>query len=196
MIVVHARLRSLSPYSQSSFFRSEKNQGESPDAFEARCWREKMHVQDGSVIIPPMALKNALDSASSFLNIKIKGERNRTWAKVFGSGVMVTDPLVLGIDPAKVEGEWLMCNADGKRGSGTRVKRCFPVIPKWEAEATIHVLNPKITEDIFRKHLVAAGKFIGFGRFRPENRGFYGRFDVTKLEWLAAGEEDDLADVA
>jgi hypothetical protein len=31
---------------------------------------------------------------------------------------------------------------------------------------------------VFEHHLHEAGKFIGIGRFRPRNNGFYGRFDV------------------
>ena len=28
-----------------------------------------------------------------------------------------------------------------------------------------------------------AGKFIGIGRFRPRNNGYYGRFDVESVDW-------------
>jgi hypothetical protein len=31
--------------------------------------------------------------------------------------------------------------------------------------------------------LEEAGKFIGLGRFRPQNGGFYGRFAVAKVVW-------------
>ena len=38
-----------------------------------------------------------------------------------------------------------------------------------------------ITLSVFRKHLEEAGKFIGIGRFRPRNNGFYGRFEVKEI---------------
>ena len=34
-----------------------------------------------------------------------------------------------------------------------------------------------ILEDVCR----GAGQFIGLGRFRPRNNGFYGRFDVLSI---------------
>jgi hypothetical protein len=31
---------------------------------------------------------------------------------------------------------------------------------------------------------VRAAKFIGIGRFRPRNNGFYGRCDVAAVNWI------------
>ena len=49
-----------------------------------------------------------------------------------------------------------------------------------------YILDDTITEDVFKEHLEEAGKFIGIGRFRPRNNGFYGRFAVDKIEWSEA----------
>ena len=49
---------------------------------------------------------------------------------------------------------------------------------------TFFVLDETITEDVFLNHLTQAGQFIGIGRFRPRNNGFYGRFAVDKVEWV------------
>ena len=42
-----------------------------------------------------------------------------------------------------------------------------------------------ITEEVFRYHLEQAGTFIGIGRFRPRNNGYYGRFKLDSMEWLS-----------
>lgn len=76
-----------------------------------------------------------------------------------------------------------MCHADGKRGSGTRVPRTFPVIRQWHGKALFYVLDETITREVFQRYLEEAGKFIGVGRFRPRNGGFYGRFEVKSLDW-------------
>lgn len=96
---------------------------------------------------------------------------------------MVMEPAPLDVNKQDVDGEWLFVPADGKRGSGKRVEKRFPVIPAgWIATFTVYVLDDIITKDVLVEHVGAAGKFIGIGRFRPRNNGFYGRFAVEKVE--------------
>jgi hypothetical protein len=45
------------------------------------------------------------------------------------------------------------------------------------------VLDETVTEEVFRNVLEQAGAFIGIGRFRPRNNGFYGRFKVEAIAW-------------
>ena len=45
------------------------------------------------------------------------------------------------------------------------------------------ILDDILNEEVFLKVLQAAGQFIGIGRFRPQNKGYYGRFEVKSLEW-------------
>lgn len=185
-----ATLTSLSPYSQSKPIASDRKKGETAEDHEKRCWRERMHVNsDGIVFIPPMAFKNALSEAAKFLGMQIPGKGKSTYTKHFEAGVLVTDGPTLGVKKDDVEGEWLFLNSDGVRGSGKRVWKCYPVIPSWRVEVTYHVLDPVITEDVFRQILEESGSFIGLGRFRPRNNGYYGRFKVEDVRW---GEASDL----
>jgi len=182
------QIRSLSPYSQSKFIQSERDDKESASDFEKRCWRERCHgTVDGQVFIPPMAFKNCIAEAARYLSVKIPGKRNNTYTKHFEAGVLVMNGPVLNLKVDDVEGEWLFVNADGKRGSGTRVMRCYPVIREWKAEVVFFVLDETVTEDVFRYHLENAGSFIGIGRFRPRNNGYYGRFQVEGITWSEAG---------
>ena len=73
--------------------------------------------------------------------------------------------------------------SDGKRGGGSRVWKCFPIVHEWSATVIYQIADDMINEDIFRKTITDAGKFIGVGRFRPQSRGFYGRFQVDKIKW-------------
>lgn len=179
------KIESVSPYSQSRFHDTEKLNKELPDAYEKRTWREKCHAKpDGELFIPGMALKWSVAEAAKYLSLKIKGKGQATYTKHFDAGIMITDDLMLGAKKDTVRGEWVHCNSDGKRGSGKRVMRCFPVVDKWEATATIYILDDIIDEDVLREHLVAAGNFIGLGRFRPRNGGIFGRFKakIVKFE--------------
>lgn len=187
MIIATAHLVSISPYSQSRHHTTPKGDRELPKDYEARTWRERLHVtKDGSVFIPPMAFKNCLAEAAKFLSVQISGKGKATYTKHFEAGVLVTDGPVLPLKKEQVQGEWLFLPSDGKRGSGTRVDKCYPMIAEWEADVTFYVLDEIITQDVFRDHLEKAGQFIGIGRFRPRNNGFYGRFKLDGLTWQRA----------
>jgi hypothetical protein len=184
MKIAIATLKSLSPYSQSRKHDTPKEDKEGHDAYERRTWRNRMHVMpDGHVFIPPMAFKFAVETAARFLRMRIPGKDKSEYGKHFKAGVIVPEAPVLPDIAAKVEGEWLSLHANGKRGSGSRVQRCMPCIPSWEADVTFYVLDDTITEEVFAIHLREAGNFIGIGRFRPENGGYYGRFEVKKIQW-------------
>lgn len=177
-------LESISPYSQSRYYQTPKKDKESSADYEARTWRDRLHVNaDGFVYMPPMAFKNCLAEAAKFLSIQIPGKGKATFTKHFEAGVMVVDALTLSIKKDDVEGEWFHVPSDGKRGGSKRVLKCFPVIPHWSGNVTWHILDDTITQDVFVKHLEEAGKFIGLGRFRPRNNGFYGRFGVKAVKW-------------
>jgi hypothetical protein len=184
MKVAVATLRSIAPYSQSRYHDTPKLDKERPDDYEMRTWAERLSVtSDGNVFIPPMAFKKSLETASRFLGMQIKGRGKSTYTKHFKAGVLVTDGLVLPIKKQDVPGEVYFVPSDGKPGGGSRVKRKFPVIQQWSGEVSFYILDDTITEDVFEAHLKEAGNFIGIGRFRPENGGFYGRYGVDRVLW-------------
>ena len=137
MKIATAQLSSVSPYSQSRYHATPKKDKESADAHERRTWRNRLHVNaDGIVVIPQMALKNCLSEAAQYLAIKIPGKGNATYTKHFDAGVLVLEAASTGIEAEKVNSEELFLDANGKRNSGTRVVRIYPVIPEWSATAT------------------------------------------------------------
>ena len=178
-------LRSISPYSQSRYHDTPKLSKESAEDYERRTWKERLHYDDdGQVFIPQMALKFCLAECAKYLSTQIPGKGKATYTKHFDAGVLVTDPVYLGFHKDEVDGEWFFVNANGTRGSGSRVKRCYPDIKEWEGKAVFHILDDTITKDVFADHLRQAGQFIGIGRFRPRNGGFYGRFEVLgDIQW-------------
>jgi hypothetical protein len=186
-------LRGKSPYSQSKMFESEPADGEGKDLFEKRCWREKSHVNEkGQIVVPPFAIKAMLDSTATYLGIQVPGGGKRTYGKLFVSGIMVqAEEPVLLVDgkpltrkdiaekpPGNAYGEWISANSDGKRGSGKRVPRCFPLFRNWSVTLEIEAIDPRITKEVLLRHLAAAGMYKGLGRFRAEVGGSHGRFEV------------------
>lgn len=180
-------LKSLSPYSQSRHYDEvevPKLPEEQHNDYEKRTWRYRMHRDEkGMVIIPPMCFKLSLEGAASFLAMKIPGRRNQTYKKFFEAAVLVMEPVVLPLRVDDVQAEWLFVPSDGKKGGGSRVNKCFPIIHEWEGTVTYHLLDSTITEEVFRKHLEKAGELVGIGRFRPQRGGFYGRYEIVDLIW-------------
>ena len=162
---------------------------ETPDEYEARTWQNKAHTsKDGFVELPGLAFSNCVMAAAQRLGMKMEGSRNRTYTKHFESGVMVIDPLILPIHINDIQPLRLYVPAQpgkGKRGTGQRVWKNFPLIPEWKGDVTFYILDEVITKDVFQKHLEEAGAFIGIGAMRVENRGISGRFKVVKLKWDA-----------
>lgn len=186
MKVAVCTLESQAPYSSSRSINQEvdKLPRETADAYEIRTWREKCHVlPDGKVYIPPMAFKQGVDKSASMLGRQIPGRGKATYTKFFLSGVLVMEPVIIASSKDDAQMDRIYANADGKRGSGKRVWRYFPRFDSWKAEVPFHILSDEITQDVFEEHLKQAGAFVGVGRFRPENGGFYGRYTVKKVQW-------------
>ena len=188
MHTAEAHLKSVSSYSQSKYIdpiEHPKLDKEIPRDYEARLWRERCHYDaDGITFIPPMAFKNCIAEAAKYLSIQIPGKGKSTYTKHFESGLLVVEPLPLGVHKDEVESEWLFVPSDGKPGGGRRVPKCFPLWREWEGNVTYHVFDDTITKSVFLDHLQQAGQFIGIGRFRPRNRGFYGRFEIVgEIKW-------------
>lgn len=179
-----ATLKSMSPYSQSAPIVTPKKSGESPAAHEERVWRERMHVgENGHVVVSPMALKNMIAEAAKFTPRQGPGKGKSTWTKNFEAGILVVEPMQLPTLAKDVQAEHLFLPSDGRRGGGKRVWKLYPKIEAWTGKAQFVIADDHITEAIFETYLREAGSFIGLGRFRPRNNGFYGRFSVEKIEW-------------
>lgn len=180
-----ATLKSVSTYSQGKYHNTPFKKKESHADHEERTWREKLHVNEhGNVFIPPMQFKLCLANGASYLGEKIKGKGNATYTKHFNAGIIVDEGLDIGIKKEDVDHHWVFVPSDGKPGGGKRVPKCFPVIHHWKGDVKFYILDDIITEDIFTRYLKESGRFIGLGVFRPQNRGYFGRFEVEKVQWI------------
>lgn len=185
--IARITLSSITPLSQSRQHDEPKMDGERPDDYDKRTWRSKLNtaIRDGkpTVVIPAHGLHQAIAAAAKYSKRQIPGQGKATWTAKFTAGITLLEDPALGVDPATVDAVTISANADGIRGSGKRVPRKFPVIPQWSATFDVVVLDPIITEDVFREMLEMAGMFIGIGRFRPEKGGTNGRFRIDAIDW-------------
>lgn len=177
-------LTSKSPLTFGKFHSTPKLDREQNDDYEKRTWSEKIHYDENEdVYIPPQALKNTLSEAAKFMSIQIPGKGKSTYTKHFESGIMVTEPIYLGIKKSSVKPLWLHVPSDGKRGGSKRVMKAFPVVPEWESTASIYILDEIITQPVLEEVLDAGGKFIGLLSLRVRNNGLHGRFDAEVVSF-------------
>jgi hypothetical protein len=185
--VAHLTITGLTPYSQSRQHDEAKLDGENHEAYDVRTWRSKLSVseRDGAptVVIPAHGLHQSIASAAKYSKRQIPGQGKATWTAKFLSGITLMEDPALFIDPASVGSVTISANADGVRGSGKRVPRRFPILPQWETTFDVYILDPIITQEVFKEMVEIAGMFIGIGRFRPEKGGTNGRFRIAKLVW-------------
>jgi hypothetical protein len=191
MKTVIANLSSIAPYSQSKHYEIPEDDGESKDAHYRRTWRNHMHMTpEGDVFIPPGSFKNCLSESAKYGSITIPGKGKATYTKNFEAGVLVIKPAMIGVKAADVECEALFLPSDGRRGGSKRVLKYYPRFPSWKAIVEFMVIDETVLQPtardksrtVFEQVLEEAGQFIGIGRFRPRNNGWYGRFRVDKVE--------------
>jgi len=176
-------LASAAPYFQSRNYEMEEKRDRKEDAhaFEERTWRMRTHINaDGQIFIPAEAFQFSIREASAYLSERIPGKGLQTWTKHFASGILVPDDIVLPERRETVGGIWLSLNPQGKRGGGTRVLKCMPVIAQWAGDLRVIVLDDLINDEVLKRTVEHAGAFIGIGQNRPGKGGRSGRFQVVE----------------
>lgn len=175
----------ITPLSQSRKHDDPKLEGESHDDYDIRTWPSKMNISraTGTVIIPAHGMHQAIAAAAKYTGKQIPGQGKKTWTAKFTTGIAILSEIDTGIKPADAQSITINANSDGVRGSGKRVLRRFPIFYDWSATFDVHILDPIITEAVFREMFEIAGMFIGIGRFRPEKGGQNGRWKLDKLVW-------------
>lgn len=180
-------LEGITPLSQSRQHDDPMLDGESRADYDTRTWRSHLNVdtRDGkeTVVLPAHGVQQCFAAAAKYSKRQIPGQGKATWTAKFLAGLAIMEDPALGIVPSDVGSVVISANADGVRGSGKRVPRRFPVMPKWHSTFDVYILDPIITEPVFREMVEIAGLFIGIGRFRPEKGGTNGRFKLAKLVW-------------
>ncbi|WP_232876941.1 hypothetical protein [Acetobacter sicerae] len=180
----HVIIKGISPYSPSKVI-PDKPKEHSHAEWDEMTWREKAHVNgDGKVFIPFMAFKKALSASARLTIRKVSGKGNKTFSSIVTAGILIDTPLVLNMTKDDLISEKFLVSSTGDpTGKGSRVIRTFPRVDVWGGKLTFHIFQEDVSKNVFEEYLTEAGMMIGVGRFRPENGGVNGRFQIEKTEW-------------
>lgn len=80
--------------------------------------------------------------------------------------------------------------------TGGRILRHRPIFHEWEISFTVELDTEIISEKLLREIVDAAGKRIGLGDYRPDCKGPFGKYVVTRWAVVEAEEGADIAAVA
>lgn len=72
--------------------------------------------------------------------------------------------------------------------TGGRIQRHRPIFHNWGVDFSVTLDTDEMAARLLRQIVDAAGNKIGLGDFRPETKGPFGRFVVTKWEEAQAEE--------
>lgn len=180
------KIQGTAPLSWSRAHGLPKLDRETHEDYENRTWKDKFWYNEDEIItIPSMSIINGLNTTAKRLSVKVQGRK--TFTSIFKGGMTVfTGKFLSNCSQKQVKCEQMFVPSDGVAGSGKRVFKKFPVIDAgWEVEVELAILDNIITDKILTQHIEAMGLYVGLGRFRPGNGGYYGRFKISKeIEYI------------
>ena len=126
----------------------------------------------GNIVIPAVNVKACIRDAGR--NYKVKGRGRTTFAAMIRAAIDVQPPLI----PLIHDGWTVDVRPVVIQGSG-RILRARPRFDKWELRFKIINRDPTVIhEDMLRRILEDAGRYIGLCDFRPE----FGTFEVVEFK--------------
>ena len=138
----------------------------------------KLYLTSGDKVYTPSThIHGALVDAAK--NFQIVGKKRSTYSKLFGSSVIV-EPDVIVHKKQKWETFSISAVNPSTRG---RIMVHRPMMKEWELEFDILFNDEDIPLEVLKSILEWSGQYSGIGDWRPNKKGKYGKFIVTKFEY-------------
>jgi hypothetical protein len=128
----------------------------------------------GIPYVPANYIRGALIEAGK--NVKVQGGGKKTFSKIIGS-LLTVEP-----DAIMLKGEWkpYTITAVNPMTRG-RMSVTRPKFDSWSIAFTL-ISSDDIPEDKMATIIEEAGKYVGIGDWRPQKKGMFGKFIVTKFK--------------
>lgn len=172
-------IEGVTPLLQNRFLEAQLEGGSKKKTGAERALdpHAKLYVlPDGTIYQPAVCITRCLVDAGK--NFQIKGKRKATYSKLFGSSIAVEPDAI----PHKNQ-KWIpfSISAVNPMTKG-RMMVVRPMFQEWKLSFALQVLDEGITMEVVKEALDYAGMYVGIGDWRPEKKGKYGKFIVTKFE--------------
>jgi len=131
--------------------------------------------QEGKLYQPAEHILRAMTIAAS--SFRVEGRRRANYAKSFGSGLVVIEPPEI----VHKNQSWVVDTRPVKTKGKKRTARHRVCLPNWGLDFTI-LAGDGVSSDVVKSVLEYAGSHVGIGDFRPQRKGPFGRFKVTKFD--------------
>lgn len=142
--------------------------------------------ENGNLLFPIAAVKKSMSSAAVGHKVGSTAVttiiRNNIW-DVYGP-----DGDVLWMCLTDADGNPLVeyeINVQRAVVKTAAVLRARPLLKEWYTSVVIEHDEKVINAEMVREYLQRAGKVIGWGDYRPEKSGIYGRFDVIETKVIS-----------
>lgn len=158
-------------------FRDAEIEGKSKSKGESkeRVITDKLYLTaEGKPYIPSVYFWRALIDAGK--RLQVRGQGKATYSKIVGSVVEI-NPEAIEIHGKYVEFRTSAVNPMTKG----RMMVTRPKFDKWSCTFEIAVNGDEISAETLNKLLTDAGQRTGIGDWRPEKKGAYGKFMVTRF---------------
>ena len=129
---------------------------------------------EGKLYQPAEHIERSMAEAGK--SFKVAGKRGASYARLVGSTVDVFPDTI----PHKVQ-NW-ETDARPVVVQRARVIRYRPRLDEWELDFSLRLNDEQLPVGIIKEILDHAGKYTGIGDYRPQMKGKYGKFMVTKFE--------------
>jgi len=138
--------------------------------------KDKLYLtEEGTPYIPSVYFWRALIDAGK--RLQVRGQKKATYSKIVGSVVEINPDAIM------IKGKWdeYRTSAVNPMTKG-RIMVSRPIFNKWSCSFEILVADDSISKETINDLLVDAGNKTGIGDWRPEKKGKFGKFMVTKFQ--------------
>ena len=133
-------------------------------------------LPDGKIYTPYTHIQGSLtDAAKQF---QIKGNKRSTYSKLFGSQVEINPDAIVH----KHQGWDVFSISAVNPSTRGRIMTHRPMLKEWELDFIIDYNTDAIPDEVLKSVMDYAGLYVGIGDWRPDKKGKFGKFMVTKFE--------------
>lgn len=142
-------------------------------------YTEKLYrLPDGKIYTPANHITGCLINAGK--NFKIMGKGKASYSKLLGSVVEVEDEALIH----KIQDYDSFTTTAVNPMTKGRIVITRPIMRKWSFDFVLKIADDGLPANIVKQILDYGGLYVGIGDWRPDKKGKYGKFMVTKFEEL------------